>query len=94
VNGPEIVQKVLDQVVAEGYTPREVSLPKRLGCRACGTVNSGKDPKDWTTFMLTVVGVKLDGGIYLFSYVLLCAETCLKSTGAHEGVIKEILENA
>lgn len=88
----EAAQRHLDQVIAEGYTPHRVILSEKRGCVACGTVNEGKSPDDWTKFMLSIVGQRLDDKVYVYSCVLLCRDTCLLSLQVHQSLRAQMLE--
>lgn len=88
----ETAQKHLDRVVEEGYTPRIVILSEKRGCAACGAVNKGKPPEEWTKFMFSIVGQRLDSKVYVYSFVLLCAETCFLSLEVHQSLRARMLE--
>lgn len=94
----ERVKRHLDQVATEGYTLHRVVVSKKPGCMACGMVNKGKPSQDWTKFMFTIVGQRLDsmpGRIskaYVYSFVLLCADTCLLSPQVHQSLRSRMVE--
>lgn len=88
----EIARRHLDQVIAEGYRPHRVVLSAKRGCTSCGTVNEGKPFKDWTKFMFSIVGQRLESRVYVYSFVLLCRDTCLQSLQVHESLAARLVE--
>lgn len=91
-NTEETVKRHLDQVVAEGYILHRVVVSEKPGCMACGMVNKGKPPQDWTKFMFTIVGQRLDSKDYVYSFVLLCSDTCLLSLQVHQSLRDRMVE--
>lgn len=90
-NAQETARRHLDQVAAEGYAPHRVTFGGK-GCAACGVANEGKLPADWTKFMFSIVGQRLDSKVYVYSFVLLCADTCLLSLQVHQSLRARMLE--